>query len=248
MSQGVDEMGLAVEPAVRIVDAAPLPHPAATAIHYGRRALPALIGAVLLIGVVILVSRVRFLAGFNGDYSGSGKFQVTHCESLGQNQGQWRCDGSLTVDGRLDAVPSRLVTSQASITSDRPYVGEMVGVFFQPSDSATVYPQSARLGELTRLYVQLMPIAFLVAGSFLWVLGWASGTLGSSSGQQLVIVERGRRLQPALTVSDVGFGPLTVPSSEALRRRGWAWMVSGVGLAVAVVALGRFVLGSLGFP
>lgn len=249
MSQGVEIELSEQDPPADSSDEE-VPSPFAALLRYGRQLLPVVIAALMILSAMLLIDRVRFLAGFNHEFSGSGLFQVTHCETVNGDEGKWRCDGALTVDGRLEEIPSILITSQASLTSGRPYVGEQVEVFYRSGDSSTVYPRSARLGELTRLYLQLVPMLLLAAGSLLWSLGWLSAALAGTRrpSDQIIVIERGRALQPAWAASDAGFGPLRISSVRSLKRRGTAWIVAGVVLTIAVALLGRLALGSLGFP
>ncbi len=219
-------------------------------VEYARRFLPVVVGALFILSVMFLVDRVQFLAGFDDELAGSGSFQVTQCDALGGERGQWLCNGALTVDGRLTEVSSRLLATSGATTSSRPYVGQQLDVFFRPEESGTVYPRSARLGELTRLYIQLVPVLLLLFGSLLWLVGWAAKRFSSpsQSTDEIIVVEKGRLLQPSWTVGDLGFGPVKLGSAGSIQRRGGIWMVAGLAVAVGVALLGRLVLGSLGLP
>ncbi len=250
MSQGAEIV--AVDPGSSVSAAVPADDVPtwSRAVEYGRRLIPVVIGALAIVTVMLLVDRTRFLSTFDTDFSDSGLFQVTQCQELGGDSGQWRCNGSLTEDGRLTEVPSRLVATRGSLSSSRPYVGERLDVFFETGDNSTVYPQSARLGELTRLYVQLVPMFLLLLGALLWLTGWVAKMFGPRPGStdEMIVVEKGRQLQPSWAASEVGFGPLRLPAVGALQRRGGAWLVTGFVAAVAVAVLTRIVLGSLGLP
>ncbi len=222
----------------------------ATIAEYGRRLIPVIIGALLIVSVMLLVSRIRFLTSFDTEFAGAGSFQVAQCDESGGDNGQWRCAGSLTVDGRLTEVPGRMVAARGSLTSSRPYVGEQIDIFFPTGDNSVVYPRSSRLGELTRLYIQLVPMLLLLFGSLLWLIGWAGKTYGRTPGTpgEMIVVEKGRQLQPSWAVRDLGFGPLRLASAGSLRRRGIVWLGAGFVIAVAVAILTRVLLGSLGLP
>ncbi len=207
-----------------------------------------LVATVLFLSGALLVGRVALLSAWNGRYGSTGVFQVDQCEAAGGRVSrQWRCQGELTLADDAGRARSVLIASRDTITSFRPYVGQRLEVFFRDDNIGRVYPQRSQLAELTRLFFSLFPRLLLFLGSLTWLFGWLLQSRGKPSSQPtLVMVEGSRPRDRRFLIAGDRLGRLRRFSPLRLKKRGQAWMLTGLISVVILTLLMRYVVGSLG--
>lgn len=207
-----------------------------------------LVATVLFLSGALLASRVMLLSEWAGRYGSTGLFQVDQCEAAaGRVSRQWRCQGELTLADEAGRARTVLVATRDTVTSFRPYVGQRLDVFFRDDNIGRVYPQRSQLAELTRLFFSLFPRLLLFLGALTWLFGWLqSGRRTPGASQTLVMVEGMRPRDRRFLEAGERSGRLRHFSPQRLKKRGQAWMLTGVATAVILVLLMRYVVGSLG--
>lgn len=211
-------------------------------------AAPVLVATVLILSGVLLFGRVMLLSGWGGRYGSTGEFQVERCEAAGGRVSrQWRCQGELILPDDAGRVRSVLVVPRDTATSFRPYVGQRLDVFFRDDNIGRVYPQRSQLAELSRLFFSLFPRLLLFLGSLTWLFGWLLLYRRTPDDNPTLVMVEGLRPRDRrfLTAAD-RLGRLRRFSPPRLKKRGQAWMLTGVASAVILVLLMRYVVGSLG--
>lgn len=207
----------------------------------GRRHLGSSLVLVAAVGLAFVVvytgwlafSRIEFLLGWDETFSGAGSFTVVACEPeqvFGPDR--WRCDGRLTTASATD-VDSVLVVGKDARMSSRPYVGEQIEVFYDPTSTVgatappVVYARDAQLSELSRLYLALPPLFMILIGAAGALLGLGVARL---------------RARTSNTRARWRTSPLLLD----LQRRGTIWLIVGVVTFGLYQLLVRYVLGSAG--
>ncbi len=211
-------------------------------------AAPVLVATTLVLSGALLVGRVALLSAWSGRYGSTGVFQVDQCEAAGGRVSrQWRCQGELTLADDAGRARSVLIASRDTITSFRPYVGQRLEVFFRDDNIGRVYPQRSQLAELTRLFFSLFPRLLLFLGSLTWLVGWLLQNTGKPySHPTLVMVEGLRPRDRRFLIAGDRLGRLRRYSPQRLKKRGQAWMLTGMVSVVILTLLMRYVVGSLG--
>jgi hypothetical protein len=130
-----------------------------------------------------------------------------------------------------EAAAGSVVTLQVPRTgrlAERPHLGSEIDAFARGAGDGLVFPQSAQLPEVTRLYLSLLARIAMLMGGSLWLFGW--------------LLER--RL-PVLDAVDAGDRSLRF-RPDVWRSRGILWITIGLVFSALNILVIERLIGSLG--
>jgi hypothetical protein len=194
----------------------------------GEYVVPIGFALALLFALYVSAQRAGELFSWNEDYAGVGSFLVEGCQPVLQTgPDQWSCRGLFTAEDGTTSRAQSLVTSNGSLTSDRPYVGQQVDVFHRTGDNSIVHPETIRLNEVLLAYLRLLPPILVLVGSAFWVAGW--------------LLTRHRSIDDF-----VARDSMMLPQRFGWQSRGVTWLIAAAVMTVVNFAVATWLIGSVG--
>ncbi|MEL7157467.1 MAG: hypothetical protein AAFN30_12805 [Actinomycetota bacterium] len=175
---------------------------------------PVVAGLLLFVSFIGLLQALGSIGGWTARYESQGVFDTDRCVSAPLLvTSRVTCEGEVTA-ASADAPepwPATMTGPQAAFGQNPPVGGELVPVYFHPSDAAAVYPLEGRTTELIRMLLGRFDALFVFVGAAAWLAGWY--------------------LTRQIPAADAEFRPyqFRFPQRFGLRSLGVKWMLVGIG-------------------
>ncbi len=172
---------------------------------------PVLAGVALLVFLAMLLQGFSLLGSWTETYEPTGRFTVNECSApKGRIGTRVECTGDLVPSGG-GSITSTLVGPRAAFGSETPRSGEIIDAYYRAGDTSRSFPSEGRSTELARVIAGLAPLVLLVGGLACWIAGW--------------FLTRGHDAADPERRAD----HYAWPARFALRPRGAAWALLGLG-------------------